>query len=77
MSKKEELLSQLEEIVKQYELAGLETEAKKVREIIDGVNDGRHDPTKISINAKLTLKKYDGENKGQEPVETIVSESEL
>lgn len=75
MKTTEDLLKQLVEISRQYREGS--DEQQTVLNLISDIEGGKQDPTKIKINATMTLKKYDGEKNGQDPVETITTTEEL
>lgn len=76
MKTTEDLLKQLVEISRQYREGS--DEQQTVLNLISDIEGGKQDPTKIKINATMTLKKYDGEKtEGKEPVETITTTEEL
>jgi hypothetical protein len=77
---KDQVVTQLLEIAKVYEDSGDVDRGQGIRDLMSEVNSGQQDHSRIKINAKVSIQKFDGEKvdgDNKVPVEITEFISEL
>lgn len=76
MNKKEEMIEKLQ-LIASHLINQDKDQYNAIMDILEKINNGKLDYNNVTMNAKITLEKFDGDDLTKKPVETLEYETEL